>query len=120
MTTAKQQLSTESLPAVIGRTGIALRQIGMMVAELETSLIDAGFETDGRAIDRSSMQQIDLVLQSVEELACLLERLEAQLQPGTTVSHELILAPVRLEWLRHLLADVNDGQCTQNRSISLF
>ncbi len=98
------------------------REIGAMIAQIETSLIDAAQDTGTVVLPRQSMQQIDLVMQSVEEVALLMERSNQMMPTCARADIEKIIGPTRLEWIRNRLSTAlpDNGRATRTGEVSLF
>ncbi|WP_108384463.1 hypothetical protein [Yoonia sediminilitoris] len=104
------------------RITVACRQIGLMVAEIENSVIDANQVVDRSEIPRQTLQKIDLVIQSIEELACIFERARSGEVSFREVDLDAVISPGRLEWLRTLVSEgvIVDSIARGNDDISLF
>ncbi len=98
------------------------REIGAMIAQIETSLIDAAQDTGTVVLPRQSMQQIDLVMQSVEEVALLMERSNQMMPTCARADIERIIGPTKLEWIRNCLSTAlpDNGRATRKGEVSVF
>lgn len=87
------------------RMTVACRQIGVMVAQIENTVIDTAHVIDQCELPRQTLQKIDLVTQSMEELACLFERARSHPCSFVEIDVDAVIAPSRLEWLRSLVSE---------------
>ena len=101
------------------------REIGRMIAQMEIALIDAAQDSDNATLPRQSLQQIDLIIQSTEELALLMERTSPDMVLDPQADREKIINPTRLEWIRNRLAgpvaeQIGPASNKGNGQVSLF
>lgn len=100
--------------------GTALREVAMIVTRLE----DAALRTCACAADMPqktrSLQDFDLVLQSLADLATLLEALGENGIDHVTPDCAKWIAQMRLAWLRDLVGDAPDHVDVDRTQIAIF
>ncbi len=99
------------LQIVLRNVSRAMRDLGEVVSQLETSVLEANSDIQGRRIDPISMQQFDLVIQSVDEIGLLLDRMSTETDVNAQIDYGRVIAPTRLEKLRDLVggSDANEA-----------
>ncbi|WP_322891754.1 MULTISPECIES: chemotaxis protein [unclassified Yoonia] len=98
----------------------ALREIATIVTRLEdTALSMCSCETD-LSQKTKSLQDFDLVLQSLADLASLLDAMGEQTENETTSDSSVIIARMRLAWLRDLIGDATPRADHDQPRIAIF
>jgi hypothetical protein len=86
---------------------------------IESSTLD-----DGSMGQMMSLQKIDLVLQSIEELATFVVRCQGEIPKDCRINIDANLPLVRLEWMRDVLAGSAGRACrsksANSTSVLLF
>lgn len=83
----------------------AIREVGRLVENIETSFLDSTGDAIPGALPHTTVQNLDLALQSIDELALISERIAPLFPIDQHVQLEPIIAQTRLEWLRRLILD---------------
>ncbi len=106
------------------RMGFVCREIGFIFSELESCVATLSEEDDYIAGQKMKLQNLDIALQSIEELAQFMIRCQAEFPEDLRVSLDTTVPLVRLEWIRGALADSAEysqhGKTTNFAKVSLF
>ncbi len=106
------------------RIGFVCREIGLIFSELESCVSMFSEEDDDIADQKVKLQNLDIALQSIEELAQFMIRCKAELPEDLRVSLDTTIPLVRLEWIRGALADANGyshhWKTTEFAKVALF
>ncbi|MBE0414248.1 hypothetical protein, partial [Yoonia sp.] len=100
------------LSALLGRVALALEDLGQMIVEVETIILDDLQAERPDDLVRLPIQHLDHALQTIAELGQLMQRLSEQEMQIDQFSLTDMISPIRLERLRHLLAN---GRLTDER-----
>lgn len=92
------------LRAVLRNTGFAMREIGQTLTALETTMIGEHIETQNSSSRLMALQTFDLLIQSVEELALLFDRMETHEHVMGEVDYIDVIAPIKLQSIRDHIA----------------
>lgn len=95
---------------LLARLTSAMHNLHHMVCEVEASILDGVKANGPQAAVPASIQQLDHVLQIIDELAQLMHRLSEHRMHENQLSIADVIAPVRLETLRNLLAQEQTGK----------
>lgn len=99
---------------------VALREIASIVARLEeTALSMCGCPSD-LSQKTKSLQDFDLVLQSLGDLAGLMEAMGNQPDAKTTPDRVTMIAQMRLAWLRDLVGGAAPRSDNDTSRVTIF
>ncbi len=110
MTKKKDFSQGYGLQTVIRSVGQAMNELGQSVAGLEDSILDAALEEHGVEVSHTALQRFDLIIQSIEEIRLLLDRLSADTSTTEKVDYARVIAPVKLEKIRNMISGY---ECTE-------
>lgn len=125
MTKAAITDDRHDLKAVLSNTSGAMRELGQTLSQLESALLDDAMATPNRMINKPALQTIDLLMQSIEELALMFDRMEMHEHVTGEIDYFDIIAPIRLQRIRERIAGqraryAQQPESTDNDEISLF
>lgn len=93
-----------NLATTLDRVALAILDVGAMIADVETCILDDIVPEGGTKAVPATVQQLDHALQIIGELSQLVQRLaEAQRVDDGSSFHDTVF-PINLERLRHLIA----------------
>ena len=92
------------MATTLDRVALAMREIGTMVAEVESCILDDIMSTSTDKTVPPTVQHLDHALQMVDEVAHLLHRLALSQRPDATTNLTEAIFPVGLERLHQLIA----------------
>ncbi|MFQ1700158.1 hypothetical protein ACJ5NV_06145 [Loktanella agnita] len=110
MTKKKDFSQRYGLQTVIRSVGEAMEELGQSVAGLEDSILDAALEEHGVEVSHTALQRFDLIIQSIEEIRLLLDRLSDDTSTTEKVDYARVIAPVKLEKIRN---KISGYECTE-------
>ena len=92
------------MATTLDRVALAMREIGTMVAEVESCILDDIMATSTGKTVPPTVQHLDHALQMIDEVAHLLHRLALNQRPDATTNLTETIFPIGLERLHHLIA----------------
>lgn len=104
MTGSPPSLPQLTMATTLDRVALAMREIGTMVAEVESCILDDIMSTSTDKTVPPTVQHLDHALQMVDEVAHLLHRLALSQRPDATTNLTEAIFPVGLERLHQLIA----------------
>jgi hypothetical protein len=113
------------LKAVLRNTSAAMRELGQTLTQLESAFLDDALANAEITINKPAMQTIDLLMQSIEELALMFDRMEAHEHTLGEVDYFDVIAPIRLQRIREHIAGrraryTQSSNGAEDQSVSLF
>lgn len=96
-------LKEQDLRSVVRNTGHTLRELSNIVGQLESQLLQDIARLKATHTSLAALQSIDLLAQSVTEIAAMLDRLEPVLPSTLMIDANEVVMPIRLENLRNLI-----------------
>ena len=113
------------LKAVLKNTSAAMRELGQTLTQLEAAFLDEALANSQIALNKPAMQTIDLLMQSIEELALMFDRMEAHEHTLGEVDYFDVIAPIRLQRIREHIAGrraryTQSNKAVDDDEISLF
>ena len=125
MTQENEKLERHDLKAVLKNTSAAMRELGQTLAQLEAAFLDDAFTNAQVTLNKPAMQTIDLLMQSIEELALMFDRMQAHEHTSGEVDYFDVIAPIRIQRIREHIAGrraryVQSSKAVENDKISLF
>ncbi|MDO6590188.1 hypothetical protein DS901_12215 [Loktanella sp. D2R18] len=104
MTEQIKQMDRHDLKAVLKNTSAAMRELGQTLTQLEEALLDDMMAGTSIVQNKPAMQTIDFLMQSIEELALMFDRMEAHEHVSGEVDYLDVIAPIRLQRIREHIA----------------
>lgn len=102
--TKNTSIQDQTLSSLLTNASMAMADLGMILAELESQLFKDTDQIDTTPAVMSSLQTIDVLAQTIAEIGSMLERLESSICVPVVVDHNIVVSPIRLERLRKLIA----------------
>lgn len=99
---------------------VALREIASIVARLEVTALSICRCPSDLSQKTRSLQDFDLVLQSLADLAGLMEAMGKQPDDRSTQDSATMIAQMRLAWLRDLVGDTDPKPDNDLSQITIF
>lgn len=117
--------ASHELDVVLRNTATAMRDVHGKLAELEEAVLTAVSQSPDVSMEPKTVQQFDLVIQTVSEIGLLLDRLSAQPKPSITVDQNQVAGPIKLETLRMMITGQKIDETAKpdrdlNAGVSLF
>lgn len=114
-----------SLKDILGNTSVAIHTLSKMTEKLEDEMLENIVQLKATPAIIASLQSMDLLIQSISEIALLLERLSGSVAPDIVVNVKGVTAAIRLEQLRNLIDPSNevpevDEATAINLDVALF
>lgn len=110
MTAQRDTPAQLHVSTLLARLALAMQNLHHMVCDVETTILDGVHANGPQAAVPVSIQQLDHVLQTIDELAQLIHRLSEQQLHENQLLIADVIAPVRLERLRNLLEHEQTGK----------
>lgn len=116
---------TQSVSSMLKNTGDAIQMLREALQDVEMRLLEPTMSMRSEATPSDSLQFVDLLSQSVDEIALLLDRLSIALPETIMIDASQVIAPIRLENLRKVIRHGTDTHLIDARpksvtEISLF
>lgn len=99
---------------------LALRQVAVLVGRLEKAMLRICISSYAGEDQTATLQDFDLILQSLGELAELTDKLGQVGLPTTSADQAAVVAQMRLAWLRQLMGEKSDQLPDNAPKISIF
>jgi hypothetical protein len=120
-----KSIDRHDLKAVLKNTSAAMRELGQTLTQLEEALLDDMMAGTSIVNNKPAMQTIDFLMQSIEELALMFDRMEAHEHVSGEVDYFDVIAPIRLQRIREHIAGrraryVQASEPSDASSISMF
>ena len=102
MSAAAEAQPEEHLPlvTVLAGTDHAMRDLGKVLARLEAHLLQDIAHLRANHTSVTILQSVDLLIQSLNEVSGLMQRLQESVPLGVHVDADSIIGPVKLDRLR--------------------
>ncbi len=100
------------LATSLRQTGRCVLRMGHMVLELEDQLLAQQDDQAHALEDTQSLQSLDLLKQTADELAALLERLADAVPKDLFMDRDDILHPMKLQEIRDMIGGTSDVSFT--------
>ncbi|WP_342076277.1 hypothetical protein [Yoonia sp. SS1-5] len=90
---------------LFSRLSDVIREVGVAVAEIEETMVDEVQFNQRARLPSHTVQKIDVVMQSIEEIALIVERMSLVAPECLERNRFEIVNPAKLEWIRTVLLD---------------
>ncbi|WP_131802372.1 hypothetical protein [Yoonia tamlensis] len=97
-------MDRHDLKAVLRNTSAAMRELGQTLTQLEEGLLADVLNGTKLQHNKQALQTIDFLMQSIEELALMFDRMEAHEHVSGEVDYIDVIAPIRLQRIREHIA----------------
>jgi hypothetical protein len=105
---------------MLGNISKALREVAVVVARLEEASLHLPLGGGDVTQKTKTLQDFDLTLQSLADLALLMDALGKHGPPQTVSEQEWLISEMRLAWLRDLIGGILDPSDHDTARMSIF
>jgi hypothetical protein len=119
MISETSQRPSEANP-LLGNIGKALHQVSLIVARLEEASLNYPMDRADVTQKTRALQDFDLILQSLTDLAQLMEALGRYGLPHTVSEKDRLIADMRLAWLKDVIEGSSGPSERETAKISFF